>query len=87
MSDTQNIDTEIATMVSNISSALSSDIEIYQLLKSSEIKADISYTLNFINQKTYSYVLNINDFIRNNVKDVSYLRKALIEKIHGNMGD
>ena len=83
----QNIDTDIANMISDIASVMSSNVKIYQETKSSEIKANISYVLNFINQRTYSYILNINEFIRNNVKDVSYLKKALIEKIHGNMGD
>lgn len=82
---TQMVD--INTMISSIESTISSNASIYQVLKSSQIKTNISYLLNIINQSAYSYVLDIKDFIRNNVKDASFLKKALIEKIQANMGD
>lgn len=82
---TQTVD--INTMISSIESTISSNVSIYQVSKSSQIKTNISYLLNIINQSAYSYVLDINDFIRNNVKDASFLKKALIEKIQANMGD
>jgi hypothetical protein len=82
---TQSVD--ISEMIYNIESTLSSNNEIYQMSKSSEIKTNLSYLLNIINQNAYSYVLDINDFIRNNVKDASFLKKLLIEKIQANMGD
>lgn len=82
---TQTVD--INTMISSMESTISSNVSIYQVSKSSQIKTNISYLLNIINQSAYSYVLDINDFIRNNVKDASFLKKALIEKIQANMGD
>lgn len=82
---TQMVD--INTMISSIESTISSNVSIYQVSKSSQIKTNISYLLNIINQSAYSYVLDINDFIRNNVKDASFLKKSLIEKIQANMGD
>lgn len=82
---TQTVD--INTMISSMESTISSNVSIYQVSKSSQIKTNISYLLNIINQSAYSYVLDINDFIRNNVKDASFLKKSLIEKIQANMGD
>ena len=79
--------TDIDEMISTIETKLSNNRNVYQSLKSSEIKTNISYILNVINQGAYSYVLDINNFIRNNVKDASFLKRALIEKIKANMGD
>jgi hypothetical protein len=83
--NTQTVD--ISSMISNIETKLSENKDIYQILRSSEIKTNISYILNVINQGAYSYVLDINDFIRNNIRDASFLKKTLIEKIQSNMGD
>ena len=79
--------TDITTMVSNIGTIMTTPVTVYQVLKSSEIKSSISTMLHNMNQETYSYVLDINTYIRNNVRDASFLKKSLIEKIHGNMGD
>lgn len=85
MANTQN--TDISVMISEIGSVLSTPVPVYQVSKSSEIKNNISSMLHSMNQESYSYVLDINDYIRNNVKDASFLKKSLIEKIQGNMGD
>lgn len=83
-----NIDNaDIAELMTGIEKSMSVAAEPYQTGRSSEIRTNISYLLNNINQSSYSYVLYINDFIRNNVKDASFLRQSLIEKIQANMGD
>ncbi len=80
-------DTEISEMITNIESSMSNEMPLYQSSVSSEIKNNISNILHIINQETYSYVLNMDHYIRNNIKDASFLKKSLIEKIQANMGD
>ena len=86
-SETNTQNTDITVISMDIENAMSTSVSVYQVLKSSEIKSNISSLLHIINQETYSYILDINNYIRNNVKDASFLKKSLIEKIHGNMGD
>ena len=83
--NTQNI--SIAELTSKLDTVMASDVPVYQESKSYEIKTSISDLLHILNQESYSYVSNINTYIRNNVKDASFLKKSLIEKIQGNMGD
>jgi hypothetical protein len=68
-------------------SVMATEVPIYQQVVSSEIKGSLSNILHIINQETFSYVLNMDSHIRNNIKDSSFLKKSLIEKIHSNMGD
>ena len=78
---------EVSLMISSIDNVMSTDVSIFQVSKSAEIRNSIATMLRILNQETYSYVLDINDYIRNNVKDASFLKRSFIEKIHGNMGD
>jgi len=78
--------TSISGLVSSLDGAMATNVPTYQYSKSYEIKSNISTLLHILNQESYSYVLNINDYIRNNIKDSSFLKKSLIEKIQGNMG-
>lgn len=77
----------ISEMTSNIDTAMSTKIAPYQYSKSYEIRSNINNMLFNLNQETYSYILSMNEYIRNNIKDSSFLKKSLIEKIKGNMGD
>lgn len=79
--------TDISALISNMETTMTSEVPILQISKSSELNNAIFNMLNIVNQETYSYAINIGDFIRNNIKDASFLKAALIEKIHKNMGD
>lgn len=86
-SDTTLQNDNIANLILNLDDIISSDIVLYQVSKSSEIKNNIFSILQTVSQDAHSYVLNINRYIRNNVKDSSLLKKSMIEKIQANMGD
>jgi hypothetical protein len=84
---TENNNKDITTLKAELEESISVTSQVYQITKSSEIKNNISTLLQLLNQEAYSYVLDIKNYIRNNVKDASSLKKALIEKIQANMGD
>jgi hypothetical protein len=84
---TENNNKDITTLKAELEESISVTSQVYQITKSSEIKNNISTLLQLLNQESYSYVLYIKNYIRNNVKDASSLKKALIEKIQANMGD
>lgn len=63
------------------------DMNIYQIDKSIEIKRGIHALLTAIKQQSYIFTLNIEDYIRNNVRDVSFLKQMIKEKVHSNLGD
>lgn len=78
---------EINELITNIELTMNKKMDVYQISQSITIRESISEMLHAVNRETYGYVTNINEYIRNNIKDASFLKKALIEKIHGNMGE
>lgn len=78
---------EINELITNIELTMNKKLDVYQISQSTIIRESISEMLHAVNRETYGYVTNINEYIRNNIKDASFLKKALIEKIHGNMGE
>ena len=78
---------DIETIRIELNEVSSTTVKIHQINRSQEIRNNLSSILQQINYESYSYVLGIENYIKNNVKDASSLKKAIIEKIHANMGD
>lgn len=87
MADTQDRELEVNELIENIEYNTNADIPLYQVSRSINLREDLFAMLQVLNMNTYQYMLDIEDYIRDNIKDASFLKNSLIEKIKWNLGE
>lgn len=70
-----------------INESINTDMPIYQNSRSQELRGDIIEVLYLLNIQTHSYLLDIDNYIKDHIKDAASLKSRLIERVMTNIGD